>query len=133
VATQVEASASISEFAGTHLNAAQLDELMASKEVQKNTSDAIKKPKTANPLGLVSDKPSWQRRRSNKKINTLCGQPIWDQSQANANRPARIRKCKSLLESSMVAQDNIPLEDWDNDHLPGLYNPCMLPQSSRRP
>ena len=78
VAPQVEASASISELAGTHLNAAQLDELMASKEVQKNTSDAIKKLQTANPLGLVHDKQSWHRRRSNKKVNTLCSQPIWD-------------------------------------------------------
>jgi len=117
VAPQVEVLASISDLAGTHLSAAQLDELMASKEVQKNTSDAIKKLQMANPLGIVIDNKSWRRRRSNKNVNTLCGQPIWDRSQTNANRPARIRECKCLLETSTAAQDKMPLEDWDNDHL----------------
>ena len=60
VAPQVEALASISDLAGTHLSAAQLDELMASKEVQKNTSDAIKKLQKANPLSLVNDTESWR-------------------------------------------------------------------------
>jgi len=116
VAPQVEALASISDLAGTHLSAAQLDELMASKEVQKNTSDAIKKLQMANPLGLINDKKSWRRQRGNRNVNTLSGQPIWDQSQANTNRPARIRECKSLLETSTEAQDKMPLEDWDNAH-----------------
>jgi len=117
VAPQLEALVSISDLAGTHLSAAQLDELMGSKEVQKNTSDAIKKLKMANPLGLVNENKSWRRRRGNKNVNTLCGQPIWDQSQANANRPTRIRESKSLLETSTAAQDKMPLEDWDNDHI----------------
>jgi len=84
---------------------------MDSKEVQKNTSDNIKKLRLANPLGLVDDKTSLRRRRNNKKDNTLCGQPIWDRSLANANRPARICACESLLETNTEAQYGMPLED----------------------
>jgi len=117
VAPQEEALASISDLVGTHLSEAQLDELMDSKEVQKNTSDAIKKLQVANFLGLVNDNTSLRRRRNKKKDNTLCGQPIWDRSKANANRPARIRAYKSLLETNTAAQDEMQLEDWGNDQL----------------
>ena len=65
-----------------------------------------------------------------QESNTLRGQPIWDQSQANANRLARIRACKSLLETTTAAQDGMPLEDWDNNHLEGavksLYDATAL-------
>jgi len=117
VAPREEALASISDRAGMHLSEAQLDELLDSKEVQMNTSDAIQKLRLANPLGLVDDNKSLRRRCNNKKDNTLRGQPIWDRSQANANRLARICACKSLLETTTAAQDGMPLEDWDNDHL----------------
>ena len=78
VAPREEALASISDRAGTHLSEAQLDELMDSKEVQENKSNAIKKLRLAIPLGLVDDNKSVRRRCINKKDNTLRGQPIWD-------------------------------------------------------
>ena len=88
-----------------------------SKEVQTNKSDAIQKLRLANPLGLVDDNKSLCRRCNNKKDNTLRGQPICNRSQANANRLASILACKSLLETTTVVQDGMPLEDWDNYHL----------------
>jgi len=117
VAPWEEALASISDLAGTHLSEAQLDELLDSNEVQQNTSDDIKKLRLANPLGLVDDNKSLRRRCNNKKDNTLRGEPIWDRSQANANRLARIRACNSLLETTTAAQDGMPLDDCDSDHL----------------
>jgi len=105
VAPREEALASISDRAGTHLSEAQLDELMDSKEVQENKSNAIKKLRLAIPLGLVDDNKSLRRRCNNKNDNTLRGQPICDRSQANANRLARIRACKSLLETTTVVKD----------------------------
>jgi len=78
VASREEALASILDLAGTHLNEAQLDELIDSKEDQKNTSDASKRLQMANPLGLVNDNTSLHQRHNNKTDNTLCGQLIWD-------------------------------------------------------
>ena len=78
VASREEALASILDLAGTHLNEAQLDELIDSKEDQKNTSDASKRLQMANPLGLVNDNTSLHQRHNNKTDNTLYGQLIWD-------------------------------------------------------